>query len=428
MRFRRFVANFALILGSCAGTALAAATPNTTAFLPAVRVGYTQGDQWEPALAADGNNHVYILYPQYGSLPHCPACTLPAMVLLVSGNNGATWERPRQIVATTSGQFDPQIVVDAADRSTVYAAWLQNGRRDVVVAKSSDFGQSWSVAVVARARGELDKPVLAARGVHVYVAFSREGRVTVASSHDGGNTFSTSAVKPGSREWAVAGGAVTDPGGSVFVAWTGYVNRDASRGRVHLYVSRSSDGGASWATSAMDSAGAPAGCAQQKCGWAYLGPQITLAADSAGALYALWNSGPKEHGTQRIYFSSSTTSGATWSAKSDVSLAAGSAQHAFPTVAAGAPGDVRIAWMDTRNAPQWNTYYRSSTNGGASWSQEAQVSSFRDGYSYIQPAGFSFPFGDYFGIAIDTRNLTQMVWGEGMNFQTPGSIWYASGR
>lgn len=30
------------------------------------RVGYTSGDQWEPALAADGRGHIYILFPNTG--------------------------------------------------------------------------------------------------------------------------------------------------------------------------------------------------------------------------------------------------------------------------------------------------------------------------------------------------------------------------
>jgi hypothetical protein len=84
--------------------------------------------------------------------------------------------------------------------------------------------------------------------------------------------------------------------------------------------------------------------------------------------------------------------------------------------------------MDARSSGQWNTYYRGSTNGGASWTGERKVSSFASGYNYITPEGFRFPFGDYFEMAIDNRGQTQIVWGEGWNFRSPGSIWYSSGR
>jgi hypothetical protein len=103
-------------------------------------------------------------------------------------------------------------------------------------------------------------------------------------------------------------------------------------------------------------------------------------------------------------------------------------EHSFPAITAGASGDVRIAWMDSRNNPLWNVYYRSSTNGGATWSAETKLSSYVAGYSYIQPGGFSFPFGDYFDMTIDNSGNTQTCWGEGLNYDTPGSIWYTSGR
>jgi hypothetical protein len=107
---------------------------------------------------------------------------------------------------------------------------------------------------------------------------------------------------------------------------------------------------------------------------------------------------------------------------------------------AGVSGDVRIAWMDTRehepapvnpgrvNRPLWNTYYRSSTNGGASWSPESRLSGPASGYDYILPNGFRFPFGDFFSLAIDSEGSTQAVWGEGSNYKYPGSIWYTRGR
>ena len=103
-------------------------------------------------------------------------------------------------------------------------------------------------------------------------------------------------------------------------------------------------------------------------------------------------------------------------------------EHAFPAMVAGAAGDVRIGWMDSRNSPLWNTYYRSSTNGGATWSAESKLSTYVAGYSYIQPAGFRFPFGDYFEMGIDNEGRTQAVWGEGYNFKSPGSIWHSSGK
>jgi hypothetical protein len=46
---------------------------------------------------------------------------------------------------------------------------------------------------------------------------------------------------------------------------------------------------------------------------------------------------------------------------------------------------------------------------------------------YIQPDGFEFPFGDYYESAIDDRGRTHAIFGEGLNDDTPGSIWYDGG-
>jgi hypothetical protein len=160
---------------------------------------------------------------------------------------------------------------------------------------------------------------------------------------------------------------------------------------------------------------------------------MAMASDDAGSVYALWNSGSAAGGPQRIYFSSSTSQGASWSAKADVSSAPMGVEHCFPAIAAGTAGDVRIAWMDMREAdaenhPIWNTFYRASTNGGATWLPESQLSGPVLGYDYILPNGFLFPFGNLFSIAIDNHGNTNVVWGEGRNYKTPGSIWYTRGR
>jgi hypothetical protein len=398
-------------------------------FSPQSRLGFTVGDQWEPAIAADQFGHVYVLYPQYGSVPGCQSCALPTMTLVVSADNGASWQPSREITPHVTGQFDPQIVVDPADHRTVYASWLQDNNMDAIVAKSVDFGQSWSVVVADRGSEDADKPILAVRGRDVYVAFNREHRIRVASSHDGGISFTSVDVNPAFLlVRALAGGATIDPERNVFVAWAGYTARDGATGRVNLYISKSSNDGNTWTTTLVDSSGAPPDCSAFHCEWGYLGAQITMASDEAGTLYALWNSGKADKAPERIYFSSSTTSGETWSAKAEVSNAPTGAEHAFPAISAGIAGDVRIGWMDNRRAPLWNVYYRNSTNGGVTWSPQIKLSSFVPGYRYIRSAGFSFPFGDYFSIAIDADGYTQAVWGEGLNFRSPGSIWYARGR
>ena len=102
----------------------------------------------------------------------------------------------------------------------------------------------------------------------------------------------------------------------------------------------------------------------------------------------------------------------------------------------GATGDVRLAWMDDRNGfdaggddpnARWNVYYRSSTDGGATFSGEAKLSAFVSGYTYklaTPKDGFLQPYGDYFELDI-SAGKTVALWGEGNSYTGPGNIWLA---
>jgi hypothetical protein len=417
-----------LVLTLSAKAALAA-----SGFTPQHRLGYNSGDQWEPALATDAHGHIYILFPQYGSVRECPACVAPTMVLLTSSDNGISWDSPRLLLASSSGQFDAQIKVDPVDRQTLYASWMQ-GMHDIVVARSQDFGRSWYFAVAEHSPDLIiDKPVLAVRGPNIYVSFNHDQVLSVAASHDYAQNFSSAVLNPGAGPgWSLAAGATVDPVGNVYFSWTAYPRTDILARPVEVFVSRSADGGRTWNTTPIDVSSAAPGCSSQECSAGFLASQMALASDDAGTIYAAWNSGSVPGGPQRVYFSSSTN-GESWSAKADISTAPSGSEHCFPAIAAGAAGDVRIAWMDTRNLdaenhPVWNTFYRASTNGGATWSQESQLSGPVRGYDYILPNGFLFPFGNLFSIGIDNLGTTHVAWGEGRNFRSPGSVWYARGR
>jgi hypothetical protein len=407
--------------------ATATAIP-VSGFAPQTRLGFTAGDQWEPAIAADGQGSIYVLYPQYKGVPGCAACASPTAILQISRDRGTTWDSPRPI-APGDEQVDTQIVVDPVDRRTLYASWLQKGKSDTVVARSDDAGTTWSVVVADSTNAGTDKPILAVRGSDVYVGFNHAQKVWVASSHDGGATFTSTNVNPnGKLGWALAGGGAVTPDGAVYFGWAGYERNGRAKGPVNLFVSKSADGGASWSNTVIDVSASPPDCSAYLCGWAYLGAQITLASDETGVLYALWNAGETEAGPERVFFARSEDGGATWSRRLNISRAPQGVAHAFPAVAAGVAGDVRIAWMDAREGALWNTYYRQSSDGGRDWSSEIDLSTFVPGFSYIQAEGFAFPFGDYFEIDIDDRGASHLIWGEGLNWDSPGSIWYSRGH
>lgn len=405
-------------------------------FTPQTRLGFPVDNEWEPAIASDRFGHVYMLYAQYTGVPGCPECSNPTQVLQISNDHGATWDSPFVFYpagASDGGQWDSQIVVDPVDGRTVYASFMQNNKSDIIVAKSADFGVTWTFVTADSTNSGTDKPILAVRGQDVYVVYNHSQTIWSANSHDGGATFTEVKVNQnGKLGWSLAGGGTVTPSGNIFFAWAGYEGSGGAKNNVNLYVSKSTDGGATWTTKMIDTSKSPPDCSAYACGWAYLGAQLTLTSDSAGNVYALWNAGSTARGPERIYFAKSTDGGNTWSAKMDVSTAPAGTHHAFPAIVATGNGDVRISWMDARAAnggqDRWNVYYRSSSNGGSTWTAEVDLTSLVSGFTYIFTDGFRYPFGDYFELDIDEQGTAHLIFGIGYNYDSPGSIWYVKGK
>ncbi len=407
-----------------------------TGFTPQTRMGFTVDNEWEPAIASDRFGHVYVLYPQYGGVPGCPTCANPTQILQISSDHGANWGSPSIFYtggSTTGGQWDSQISVDPVDGKTVYASFMQNNKSDIIVAKSTDYGATWTFVTADSTNASTDKPILTVRGQDVYVSYDHTQTAYVAVSHNGGASFTEIKVNQNAKlGWSLGGGGTVAPNGSVFFAWAGYEGSGGAKGNVNLYVSKSADGGTTWTTKLIDVSKSPPDCSAYLCGWAYLGAQMVMTSDSSGNLYALWNAGSIAKGPERIYFAKSTDGGNTWSTKVDVSTAPAGTHHAFPAIAATGNGDVRISWMDARSAnggmDKWNVYYRRSTNGGSTWSNETDLSTYVAGSTYIFTDGFRYPFGDYFEMDIDEQGTSHLIWGEGYSYDSPGSIWYSKGQ
>ena len=402
-----------------------------TNFTTQARLGFPAGDDWEPATAADHYGHVYVLYKHYDvpGQTSCSSCALHVL-LQISSDRGQTWSAPKPIdpEPVVGGQYDSQIEVDPADGKTVWASFLQNSKSSIAVMKSTDFGQTWSgPTIVENLQRATDKDILAVRGKTIAVAYNAAQKIYASISLDGGATWTTHLINNGStqRGWSLAGGGGIDAKGNIYFSWAGYSQNGQAKGPVNLFVSESRDGGSTWSLTTLGVSGAPYPCSG--CGFAFLSAQATMSVASDDTVYVLWNStvDQTDNAPERIYFSKSTDHGASYSARQDVSLAAQGVEHSFPAITTGASsGDVRIAWTDTRTG-LWNLYYRTSSDGGSSWSGETKVSSYVPGYSYLTPDGFGLPYGDYFEMAVDDHSGTQIAWGEAGSYAGPGNIWTA---
>ena len=375
---------------------LPASAARAPSFTAPVRLGFQHGDDWEPAIAADRSGHVYTAWSHYVGYagvdtgdpdPSCPTCASPHTVLQVSSDGGATWSSPRALSPSTT----------TAGRSA--ARRRRRGRQDGL--RRVHAGQQ--VERVRRAVGRLRRR----RGApcsssHFSAAPTRTSSPRATATSTSSTTRSrrssppcrTTAARPGRRTTSSArpirqlgvslpsGGAI-DSKGNAYFAWNGVNNPGQAKGTKNLYVTRSTDGGATWTTSLVDVSHADVPLRVSRLG--LLGLTDGARHRCEGSRLRPLGCRALELRVQRMYFARSVDGAATWSPAVDVSLAPAGSNHLFPAIAARGDGDVRIAWMDDRNgfdpggddpSARWNVYYRSSANGGTAWSGEAKLSQY----------------------------------------------------
>jgi hypothetical protein len=391
-------------------------------------------DDWEPAVAADpSSTWVYQMTTRYSGAPPCNGCSPPWIVVRRSSDSGATWGADRFLTPLKKGHYDPQL--EAALDGALYAAWLHEYVPGVKFTRSTDRGATWSAPIALTAgRGRpswSDKPMLAisASGRDVYLAYNASDAY-VSVSHDFGASF-TRPIRTSAdgRYWFHGGGAVA-PDGTVYFSTTDYA-QDYS-GDAHVSVVRSTDLGATWTTSRVDTSRQAPDCAWSPgCYPGFFGPQAALAVDGAGRVMIAYNASDLAGGPQRLFVRASADAGASWSPRLEVGSGLSGVSAAFPALAAGpAAGDFRLVFVDDRNGAHaaFNAWYRRTANGGASWGPALRLSDAAGGAPYKSAAGFAFPYGDYGEVAVDAAGTAHVVWGEGASYDGPGGTWYTRGR
>jgi hypothetical protein len=420
-----------------------AAPPSSGAPTAPIRLGFCGGDDWEPAIAHQGLR-VYVAITHYpGDIACDPAVGAANTIdLQVSTDGGRTFGAPAPVWTapiggvTYNSQADPAVTVDAS--GVVYVAYLgygvNGGHTDVIVAKSTNGGASFASATKANAKDckNCDHEKLLATAQGLYLAYSQAGAHFLARSADGGQTWTQSNVLSAGNV-AFADGIVQDTSGNVFVAWGDCASSNCTGTTAAVYrLSRTTAGTLTTTFSTVGTSTQGPDCPFSGCGFSYFGPQDDVAIDANGTLYVAWQAGQDNAARKSppiVNLSRSTNGGASWTSlgRADDKTASGCAASAcyalFPTITAGAAGTVDLAWMDDRNGSPidhvngWNVWLRTSTNGGTSWTgASTRMSAYDPSQAQSAPSGFGFPYGDYFGLEINTCGAPMLTWGEGQNW------------
>ncbi len=395
-------------------------------------------DDWEPAVATDpAAPNVYLLTTRYGVAPpgctsHCPS---PFISLTSSTDGGTTFgaQVPLCVCLGSKAQYDPTIEV-VPDTGAVYSAFLNGDRHDgfsTVFTKSTDHGKTWSAPVHVYGNVSwTDKPEIAtsASGKDVYVSWNgpQGGDLYVGQSHDYGATWTQQQLSDDKRYYYAYDARVLGDGTVVFsessLEYSGSKNVG---GEVWHHAVISRDAGATWENVVVAKVPIGEACVAAGCKPDFYIGQTSVVSDAPGHLVFAYEGPQTAGGAQRVYLSASSDGGRTWSAGMPLSVAG---ENATGPRLASFGGVLRLWYMQTAGGDDpdaWNVWYRSSSDGGATWSAPVKISDAPPGATgYVGGSGFDEIYGDYGEIAVTSTGKTFATWGEGFSYTGPGGTWF----
>ena len=237
-----------------------------------------------------------------------------------------------------------------------------------------------------------DKPILAVSndGQDVYASFNGPtgGDPWVATSHDAGATWSQVKLLDSGRYDYTFDGDV-DADGNVYFAISSLLYSSAGKhsalvGADEEHIAISRDKGATWADVIVATSQPGLNCTAVGCTHRLLpGALGRVGRRQRSARLPVRRRDGLRGQAEHLCVTRSTDHGAHWTTPAVISTVG--EESTMPMIESGGSGDVRIAFMQTSgggNVDAWNTWYRRSTDGGATWSAPVRISDATSGAPY----------------------------------------------
>jgi hypothetical protein len=289
-----------------------------------------------------------------------------------SVDGGKTWIQPGTPLDSAGTGFAPK--VDWGRGRSLVVVWADERRRerawDVYARRSPDGGATWRPEqILSRfpqhlANDLYARPELLSDGLDTFLAVwvglrSGRSRLYLSRSVDGGGTWADPVELSGASQ-SVFGHRLVRAGDRVLVVW-----QDTRLGRDRLFAVSSSDGGTTWtAPTRVDHI--PADSMTDAV-------RPSVAMSPAGEVFVAWNDG--RHGRDDIFIGHSLDGGRTW-ANEDMRLdmdEPGTAYSRFASVARAGDGRIAVAWEDDRVGYEGIYLRVRGTGKNATWGPEVIV-------------------------------------------------------
>ena len=400
-------------------------------------------DGWEPYIAVDSNDNLIAFTT---AIYYAPNNYTDTIIYRVSMDHGASWFDEQSVFADgVTFQADPVVFIDENGilHFTMMLGWNIFYTQAPSMSSSTNGKLMWSNPVgISGNDDHADKNWIVGdpTGMSLFVTFNKASPYATVSN-DGGMTWSDPVmlVDDNSRYY-YSSGAVYLSGGSILQSIDGVYEYNVTGEmtgpeepsiandpflQVIFRVFKTNLNNQTWSNVISDTSTQ----VYQNCpAWAnctnptdFLIPSSSMAS-SFNTIY-LAHTGNYDNVTHAsIFLIKSVDNGSSWSDAIPLNWphSTNNTYSAFPFIACDADNEdlVHVAWMDNRTG-MWNLFYRYSSNGGESWTDEVKLN--QDlGYSFQNDQGFEFPYGDYGRACVDSQHNLHLIYGE-------GTAWYGTG-
>jgi len=316
----------------------------------------------------------------------------PAVLVSLSVNGGLSWERPVTVanVGNQGGLDKDWLVCDNTSTSafygTCYMEWDDYSRSDLIqMSTSKDGGHTWGAAktTINQAAGTSGYPLVQPDGtVIVPISSSNERDLTVFSSHDGGNSWSSPVVITPVTSFPASAyfrdnillTPATDGSGKVYLVWVDCRFEPGCQSN-DLVMTASTDG-ANWSPLRRIPL-APVGSGiDYYVSWLAIDSGTSGTTAHLALLYYYYDANCHNNCTLSVGFSFSTDGGSTWSARKTL---AGPFPAAWIASGNNKVGDyTAMSFVQGKTVP----VFASATQPGIGYLNEAM---------YTIPGGISVP-------------------------------------
>jgi hypothetical protein len=269
-------------------------------------------------------------------------------------DGGVSWGADTRL---TNDSAASQFLSVSVSGSAVHIVWHDNrdGNNEIYYKRSTDDGVSWGADTrLTNNSGDSQFPSASVSDSSVHVVWNdlRDGNSEIYSkrSTNGGVNWGADARLTDNAAVSQFP-SVSVSGSAVNVVW--HDNRD---GNYEIYYKHSTDGGVSW--------GADTRLTNNSAVSRY-----PSAAISNSVLHVQWHD--NRDGNYEVYYKRSTDGGVTWETDKRLTNSSGSSLH--PSVSVS-DSTLHIVWHDDRDG-NFEIYYIRSTNRGASWGADIQLTS-----------------------------------------------------